>query len=87
MYRSTNRQFSVAAISTVCGTRPRAGCWESAVWFRIVHLTPEGEHTLLEGLADATLAGTREAYLAELAAVPLLIIDDLGMRKLPHTAA
>lgn len=25
-------------------------------------------------------------YLSELAAVPLLIIDDLGMRKLPHTA-
>ena len=44
-------------------------------------------HTLLEELADATLAGTRKAYLAELAVVPLLIIDDLGMRKLPHTAA
>ena len=25
--------------------------------------------------------------MAELATVPLLIIDDLGMRKLPHTAA
>ena len=44
-------------------------------------------HTLLEELADATLDGTRKAYLADLAAVPLLIIDDLGMRKLPHTAA
>jgi DNA replication protein DnaC len=44
-------------------------------------------HTLLEELADATLAGTRKAYLAELARVPLLIVDDLGMRKLPHTAA
>jgi DNA replication protein DnaC len=44
-------------------------------------------HTLLEELADATLAGTRKAYLAELAVVPLLIIDDLGMRKLAHTAA
>jgi DNA replication protein DnaC len=44
-------------------------------------------HTLLEDLADATLDGTRKAYLAELGAVPLLIIDDLGMRKLPHTAA
>jgi len=44
-------------------------------------------HTLLEELADATLAGTRKAYVAELAAVPLLIIDDLGMRKLAHTAA
>ena len=44
-------------------------------------------HVLLEELADATLDGTRKEYLAELATVPLLIIDDLGMRKLPHTAA
>ena len=34
-----------------------------------------------------TLAETRKDYLAELTRVPLLIIDDLGMRKLPHTAA
>jgi hypothetical protein len=44
-------------------------------------------HMLLEEIADATLDGTRKGYLADLAAVPLLIIDDLGMRKLPHTAA
>jgi DNA replication protein DnaC len=44
-------------------------------------------HTLLEEIADAALAGTRKDLLAELATVPLLIIDDLGMRKLPHTAA
>ena len=44
-------------------------------------------HTLLEELAEATLAGTRKDYLAELATVPLLIVDDLGMRKLAHTAA
>ena len=44
-------------------------------------------HTFLEELAEATLVGTRKAYLAELTRVPLLIIDDLGMRKLPHTAA
>ena len=29
----------------------------------------------------------RRDYLTELTRVPLLIIDDLGMRKLPHTAA
>ncbi len=39
-------------------------------------------HTLLEELAEATLEGTRKNYLTELATVPLLIIDDLGMRKL-----
>ena len=44
-------------------------------------------HTVLEELAEATLAETRKAYLTELTRVPLLIIDDLGMRKLPHTAA
>ena len=44
-------------------------------------------HTLIEQLADATLDGTRKVFLADLATVPLLIIDDLGMRKLPHTAA
>src|SRR5436190_15899188 len=44
-------------------------------------------HTLLEELAEATLAGTRKDYRAELTVVPLLIIDDLGMRKLAHTAA
>ena len=44
-------------------------------------------HTLLEELAEATLAGTRKDYLGELATAPLLIVDDLGMRKLAHTAA
>jgi DNA replication protein DnaC len=44
-------------------------------------------HTLLEDLTDATLAGTRKAVFADLVTVPLLIVDDLGMRKLPHTAA
>ncbi len=44
-------------------------------------------HTLIEEIAEANVAGTRKELLAELAAVPLLIIDDLGMRKLPHTAA
>jgi len=44
-------------------------------------------HVLIEEIADASLDGTRKQYLADMAAVPLLIIDDLGMRKLPHTAA
>ncbi len=44
-------------------------------------------HILIEELADATLDGTRKQYFDDLAAVPLLIVDDLGMRKLPHTAA
>jgi DNA replication protein DnaC len=44
-------------------------------------------HVLIEEIADAGLDGTRKQYLTDMAAVPLLIVDDLGMRKLPHTAA
>ena len=44
-------------------------------------------HALMEDIADATIDGTRKVFLADLATVPLLVIDDLGMRKLPHTAA
>ena len=44
-------------------------------------------HVLLEELAEAQLAGDRKDYVERIASVPLLIIDDLGMRKLPSTAA
>jgi DNA replication protein DnaC len=44
-------------------------------------------HVLLEDLAQATLEGNRSDRLADLALVPLLIVDDLGMRKLPASAA
>ena len=44
-------------------------------------------HALLEEIADATLDGTRKECLESLTTVPLLIIDDFGMRKLPLTAA
>jgi DNA replication protein DnaC len=44
-------------------------------------------HVLLEELADAVLDGTRKQFMHALTEVPLLIIDDFGMRKLPQTAA
>jgi len=44
-------------------------------------------HTLLEELAEASLDGTRKQQIESLVTVPLLIIDDLGMRKLSLTAA
>jgi DNA replication protein DnaC len=44
-------------------------------------------HMLLDELADAQLAGTRKDYLRHVTTAPLLIIDDLGMKRLPHTAA
>lgn len=43
--------------------------------------------TLIEELAEANVAGARKEKMEQLADVPLLIIDDLGMRKLPATAA
>jgi DNA replication protein DnaC len=44
-------------------------------------------HVLLDDLADAAAAGTRKQSMTSLAALPLLIIDDFGMRKLLLTAA
>jgi DNA replication protein DnaC len=44
-------------------------------------------HILLEELADAVADGMRKEFMESLATVPLLIIDDFGMRKLPLTAA
>jgi DNA replication protein DnaC len=44
-------------------------------------------HKLLEELAEATLEGKRKQHMQWLTSVPLLIIDDFGMRKLPLTAA
>ena len=44
-------------------------------------------HVLLDELADTVADGTRKDYMQSIATVPLLIVDDFGMRKLPHTAA
>ena len=44
-------------------------------------------HRLLEELGEAQLIGERKTHIEALCTVPLLIIDDLGMRKLPQSAA
>ena len=44
-------------------------------------------HKLLDDLAEATIDGTRKEHMEILASGPLLIIDDLGMRKLAPIAA
>ncbi len=44
-------------------------------------------HILLEELAEAVIDGTRKPYMESITTVPLLIIDDFGMRRLPQTAA
>ncbi len=62
-----------------------------AIGFAVIHqgyrVLYREAHVLLEELAEAQLAGERKQYLARISTVPLLIIDDLGMRKLPATAA
>jgi DNA replication protein DnaC len=44
-------------------------------------------HTLINDIAEAVLDGTRKQQMELFSTVPLLIVDDLGMRKLPATAA
>ena len=44
-------------------------------------------HVLLENLADAVVENRRKEFMESLTTASLLIIDDFGMRKLPHTAA
>jgi DNA replication protein DnaC len=44
-------------------------------------------HVLLDELAETVIDGTRRDFMDTLSTVPLLIIDDFGMRKLPLTAA
>jgi len=44
-------------------------------------------HVLLDNLAEAVVEGTRKPFMDSVSSVPLLIIDDFGMRKLPLTAA
>ena len=50
-------------------------------------MTYRETHVLLDDLAESVVDGTRKEFMESLATVPLLIIDDFGMRKLPLTAA
>lgn len=44
-------------------------------------------HSLLSDIAEASIDGTRKEHMELLSSIPLLIIDDLGMRKLGPSAA
>jgi DNA replication protein DnaC len=44
-------------------------------------------HILLDELAESVIDGTHKEFMESPATVPLLIIDDSGMRKLPLTEA
>ena len=42
---------------------------------------------LLEDIAEATATGYRRSCIAEMTRIPLLIIEDLGLRRVPQSAA
>lgn len=44
-------------------------------------------HILLEDISEAEIEGRRRQYMQQMMKFELLIVDDLGMRKLGHTAA
>jgi DNA replication protein DnaC len=44
-------------------------------------------HLLLEDLAESVVENRRKEFMESLTTVPLLVIDDFGMRKLPLNAA
>jgi len=52
--------------------------------FRVIY---REAHRLFEELMLASVSGKRASLVTKLNEVPLLIIDDLGMRKLPASAA
>jgi DNA replication protein DnaC len=52
--------------------------------FRVIY---RETHLLLEDLAEAVVENRRKEFMESLTTASLLIIDDFGMRKLPHTAA
>jgi DNA replication protein DnaC len=60
------------------------GCAAIQQGYRVLY---RETHVLLDDLAEAVADGTRKEFMETLTTVPLLIIDDFGMRKLPLTAA
>ncbi len=42
---------------------------------------------LLEDIAEATATGRRRSYITEMTRIPLLILEDLGLRRVPESAA
>ena len=61
-------------------TAPRPAIGHAAIQQGYLVLYREA-HILLEELADATLDGNRKQDMELLTTVPLVIIDDLGMRN------
>jgi len=80
------RVFVQGARHELSGRQPAQAIGQAAIQqgYRVLY---RETHSLLDDLAEATLDGIRKEHMEFLQTVPLLIIDDLGMRKLPLTAA
>ena len=96
IFRSGHRGLHQQAQDVLFLGAGRDGLLEKVIWQAISHcaIVQQGykvlyreTHVLLDELADAIADGTRKEYMDSVATAPLLIIDDFGMRKLPHTAA
>ncbi len=52
--------------------------------YKVLYREP---HVFLDELGDAVAEGQRKEYTESIGTVPFLILDDFGVRKLPHPAA
>src|SRR5687767_2120525 len=73
-----------SSLSAITSTVPILDDYSEPSRYRVLY---RETHVLLDDLAEAVADGTRKEFMESLATVPLLIIDDFGMRKLPLTAA
>src|SRR3989442_1216662 len=74
------RQLRLSGMAA--GLEPRLLQAQTDTLAPIAFLSP-----LVDELAEAQLAGARKQFLPQVTPVPLLVLDDLGMKRLPHTAA
>ena len=87
------RQLRLGGIATVLETRLHQAQAEAMAPIDLISCAQgyrvryRETHVLLDDLSEAVVDGTRKQFMETLTTVPLLIIDDFGMRKLPLTAA
>jgi IstB-like ATP binding protein len=83
------KKYGASAVEDACATALDIGVHEYRFVRRYLERRPHPQMFLrqIEEIADAALDGKRKEHMELLSTVPLLIIDDLGMRKLGPTAA
>jgi DNA replication protein DnaC len=79
----TTGTFSTEGLDYVKNIESKVVLIDIGQGYRVIY---REAHNLLEEIAEAALDGNRKEHMELLTTVPLLIIDDLGMRKLGPTA-